>query len=132
MPLLQNEETKRTMTKKRMAEVYRFLSVASMKKMNDDEKVAFIRLLRQLKPVFTEMQEAVNDAIEKAKEEMEDESHIAQFVEKVVEDLAQQEVGVITNTMNPETFNRLCISNDWSFAQIDELEAVLVKPENES
>ena len=132
MPLLQNEETKRTMTKKRMAEVYRFLSVASMKKMNDDEKVAFIRLLRQLKPVFTEMQEAVNDAIEKAKEEMEDESHIAQFVEKVVEDLSQQEVGVITNTMNPETFNRLCISNDWSFAQIDELEAVLVKPENES
>ena len=132
MPLLQNEETKRTMTKKRMAEVYRFLSVASMKKMNDDEKVAFIRLLRQLKPVFTEMQEAVNDAIEKAKEEMEDESHIAQFVEKVVEDLAQQEVSVISRTMNPETFNRLCISNDWSFAQIDELEAVLVKPENES
>ena len=132
MPLLQNEETKRTMTKKRMAEVYRFLSVASMKKMNDDEKVAFIRLLRQLKPVFTEMQEAVNDAIEKAKEEMEDESHIAQFVEKVVEDLAQQEVSVITNTMSTETFNRLCISNDWSFAQIDELEAVLVKPENES
>lgn len=120
------------MTKKRMAEVYRFLSVASMKKMNDDEKVAFIRLLRQLKPVFTEMQEAVNDAIEKAKEEMEDESHIAQFVEKVVDDLAQQEVSVITRTMSPETFNRLCISNDWSFAQIDELEAVLVKPENES
>ena len=55
------------MTKKRIAELYRFLSVASMKRMNDDEKIAFIRLLRQMKPVFTEMNEAVNDAIEKAK-----------------------------------------------------------------
>ena len=117
------------MNKKRMAEVYRFLSVASMKRMTDDEKVAFIRLLRQMKPVFTEMQDAINDAVEKAKEEMEDESHIAEFVNKAVDDLAQQKMDIVTRIMSVDTFERLCTSNDWNFAQIDELEEVLVKKE---
>lgn len=116
------------MTKKRIAELYRFLSVASMKRMNDDEKIAFIRLLRQMKPVFTEMNEAVNDAIEKAKAEMDDESHIAEFVNKAVEDLANEDAGINIQTMKPDVFNRLCLSNDWNFAQVDELEEALVKP----
>ena len=115
------------MTKKRITELYRFLSVASMKRMNDDEKIAFIRLLRQMKPVFTEMNEAVNDAIEKAKAEMEDESHIAEFVNKAVEDLSNEDAGINIQTMKADVFNRLCLSNDWNFAQVDELEEALVK-----
>ena len=39
------------MTKKRIAEIYNFLAVASMKQMTNDEKIALIRLLRQMKPI---------------------------------------------------------------------------------
>ena len=116
------------MTKKRVAELYRFLSVASMKRMNDDEKIAFMRLLRQMKPVFVEMNDAVNDALEKAKAEMDDEAHIAEFVNKAVEDLAEQEADIDVRVMKADMFNRLYLSNDWNFAQINELEEALVKP----
>ena len=115
------------MTKKRIAELYRFLSVASMKRMNDDEKIAFMRLLRQMKPIFAEMNDAVNDALEKARAEMSDESHIAEFVDKAVADLAEQDAGFDIKTMKADVFNRLCLSNDWNFAQIDELTDALVK-----
>ena len=118
------------MNKKRVSEVYRFLSVASMKKMNDDERIALIRLLRTMKPVFVELKDAVDDALEKAKAEMEDESHIVDFVNRAVEDLSKQESDIETNIMQADTFNRLCISNDWNFAQIDELEEVLVTKDN--
>ena len=117
------------MTKKRIAEFYRFLSVASMKRMNDDEKIAFIRLLRKMKPVFTELNDAVNDAIEKAKEEMEDESHIADFVNEAVADISAQETDIEIKTMTEDTFNRLCLSNDWNFAQIEEISEAMVKTE---
>lgn len=120
------------MTKKRIAEVYRFLSVASMKKMTDDEKVAFIRLLRTMKPVFTELQEAVNDALEKAKAEMEDESHITQFVDKAVADISEEQCDVLTAIMSQDTFDHLILSNDWNFAQVDELSDILLKPETET
>ena len=119
------------MTKQKIADIYRFLSVASMKRMNDDEKVAFMRLLRTMKPVFTELNDAVKDAVDKAKAEMEDESHIMEFVNKAVEDLATQEADIIITTMTKEAFDRLCLSNDWNFAQIDELEDSLVKPSQE-
>ena len=115
------------MTKKRVSEVYRFLCEASMKKMNDGERIALIRLLRAMKPIFMELKEAVDDALEKAKAEMEDESHIIDFVNKAVEDLSNQDANIETNIMKPETFDRLCNSNDWNFAQIDELEEVLLK-----
>ena len=115
------------MTKKRIAEIYRFLSVSSMRRLNDDEKISFIRLLRTMKPIFTEMQDAVNDALEKAKAEMEDESHIMQFVDKAVADLSEQSCDIITNILTAEAFERLCLSNDWTFAQVDELDDVLVK-----
>ena len=114
------------MTKKRTSEVYRFLSVASMKKMNDDERIALIRLLRTMKPVFVELKDAVDDALEKAKAEMKDESHIVDFVNKAVEDLSNKPANIETNIMTAETFNRLCFSNDWNFAQIEELEEVLI------
>lgn len=119
------------MTKKNVSDIYRFLSVASMKRMNDDEKISFMRLLRTMKPVFTELNDAVKDAVDKAKEEMEDESHIMEFVNKAVEDLATQEAGIDIQTMSREAFDHLCLSNDWNFAQIDELEESLVKPSQE-
>lgn len=115
------------MTKKRIAEIYRFLASASMKRMNDEEKIALIRLLRAMKPVFTEIQDAMNDALEKAKADMDDESHIVEFINMATEDLSGQTCEIVTRIMTAESFDHLCLSNDWTFAQIDELEAVLVK-----
>lgn len=114
------------MTKKRIAELYRFLSVASMKRMNEDEKVAFIRLLRTMKPVFMEVQTAMNDAIDKANSECDSEQAVVSLINKSMEDVWSEECAVIVKTMSADTFNRLCLSNDWTFAQIDELENELV------
>ena len=115
------------MTKKRIAEIYRFLANASMKRLSDDEKVEFMRLLRRMKPVFTELQDATNDAVEKAKADTEDLNVIMQLVEKAVADISQTMVDFDIMVMKTETFERLCFSNDWTFAQIDELETALVK-----
>ena len=93
------------MTKKRVSEVYRFLCEASMKKMNDDERIALIRLLRAMKPIFMELKDAVEDAFEKAKAEMEDESHIIEFVDKAVGDLSNKDANVNTNILEQDTFN---------------------------
>ena len=114
------------MKQKRVADLYRFLSVASMKRMTDDEKVAFIRLLRTMKPLCVEIQSAVDDAIVKAREETDDQHKVVALVNKAVADIAERDCDVTIQTMNPDTFNRLCLSNDWSFAQIDELEGELV------
>ena len=114
------------MKQKRVADLYRFLSVASMKRMADDEKVAFIRLLRTMKPLFVELRAAVDDALVKAGEETDDQQKIVELTNNAVADLAERDCDVNVRTMSPETFNRLCLSNDWSFAQIDELEGELV------
>lgn len=115
------------MNKKRANEVYRFLATASMKRMSDEEKIMFIRLLRTLKPVAQELQDAVNDAVEKARENgVQD---IEKFVTEAVEDIARQNCGIITSVMARDTFDRLVFSNDWNFGQIEELEDVLVKKE---
>ena len=114
------------MKQKRVADLYRFLSVASMKRMTDEEKVAFIRLLRTMKPLCVELQSAVDDAIVKAREETDDQQAIISLVNKAVADIAERDCDVNVRTMSPEAFNRLCLSNDWSFAQIDELEGELV------
>ena len=114
------------MTKKRIAELYGFLSVASMKRLTDEEKVAFIRLLRMMKPVANEFQTAVNDAVQKARESCESEQEVLTLVNKSMEDLANAPTDIIVKTMSAETFNRLCLSNDWTFAQIDELEQEIV------
>lgn len=114
------------MKQKRVADLYRFLSVASMKRMTDEEKVAFIRLLRTMKPFCVELQSAVDDAIVKAREETDDQQAIIGLVNKAVADIAERDCDVNVRTMSPEAFNRLCLSNDWSFAQIDELEGELV------
>ena len=115
------------MTKKRIAEIYRFLATASMKRLSDNEKVEFMRMLRKMKPVFAELQEATKDAIEKAKEEAQDMSAVIALAEKAVADIAQAETDIDIRVMTAETFERLCLSNDWTFAQIDELETALVK-----
>ena len=114
------------MKQKRVADLYRFLSVASMKRLTDEEKVAFIRLLRTMKPLCAELQSAVDDALAKAREETDDQQKIIGLVNKAVADIAERDCDVTIQTMNPDTFNRLCLSNDWSFAQIDELEGELV------
>lgn len=117
------------MTKKRIAELYRFLQTASMKRMVDDEKVAFIRLLREMKPVFVEIQQAATDALENAQKDCDDQQRVMMIVERAMADLSKSECNIETKVLTPDTFNRLCLSNDWNFAIIDELEAELVAKE---
>lgn len=114
------------MTKKRIAELYRFLSTASMKRMTDNEKVDFIRLLREMKPVFTEIQNAANDALENAKKDCDNQQEVMMLVERAMEDMTSAECDIDTRKMTSEMFDHLCLSNDWNFAIIDELEVDLV------
>ena len=121
------------MTKKNINEVYNFLQGARMSRMKDDEKIQVIKLLRGMKPVAKDLQDAANDAVEKARAEYPDDTQkVMELVNKSMEDLANQEViGVETRVLTPDTFERLCLSNDWTFGQIDELEQMLVKPVEE-
>ena len=121
------------MTKKNINEVYNFLQGARMSRMKDDEKIQVIKLLRGMKPVAKDLQDAANDAVEKARAEYPDDTQkVMELVNKSMEDLANQEViGVETRVLAPDTFERLCLSNDWTFGQIDELEQMLVKPVEE-
>ena len=80
------------MTKKRINEIYRFLAVASMKRLNDEEKIALIRLLRQMKPVSKEIGDAIQDAAQKAMADgVED---LNGFVMKAVSDIAGEECDI--------------------------------------
>ena len=115
------------MNKKRTTEVYNFLAMASMKQMADNDKIALIRLLRTMKPIAKEIQDAVNDAVQKAREEGMEQQALVEFVNKAVDDLAQEETTIKTAIMTEDTFNRLALSNDWTFAQIDELAEVMIK-----
>ena len=115
------------MTKKRIAEVYNFLAVASMKQLANDDKIALIRLLRQMKPIAKEIQDAVNDAVQKAREEGMTEQAMVDFVNKAVDDLATEETTIKTAILTPEAFDQLALSNDWTFAQIEELGEILIK-----
>lgn len=114
-------------TKKRITDVFRFLSNARMSRMLDDEKVRMIQLLRQLKPVAIEVQDAANDAIKTAHDEYPDNQEKAmQIAEQAVQDLLNAEVETDTHILTAEGFERLVLSNDWTLGQIDEIEQVLV------
>lgn len=115
------------MTKKRITEVYNFLAVASMKQMTNDEKIMLIRLLRQMKGVAKELTDAVNDAVARAREEGMEQQQMVEFVNKAVDDLAQEETTILTAILTPDAFDRLALSNDWTFAQIEELGELLIK-----
>lgn len=118
------------MTKKNINEVFNFLQGARMSRMKDDEKIQVIKLLRVMKPVAKDLQGAANDAAEKARAEYPDDMQkVIELVNKSMEDLASQEViGIDTQVLSPDAFERLCLSNDWTFGQIDELEQILVSP----
>ena len=113
------------MKKGRIAEVYRFLAVASMAKMTDDEKIALIRLLRQMKPVAMEIQEAVTDAMKQAEQSgMEREAAVA-VANRAVQDIAMASCDMDLHKLTQDGFDHLVLGNDWNFAQIDELEEEL-------
>ena len=113
------------MTKKRIHEVYMFLATASMKRLTDDEKIAFIRLLRQMKQVSQELNSAANDAYARAVADGMEDTKAMDFANRAVDDIAQAESDIATETMTKETYTRLVLSNDWNFGQIEELGAIL-------
>ena len=116
------------MNKGRIADIYTFLSGARMSKLNDDEKVAVIRLLRSMKPVATEIREAVAEASQKAVAEYPTDINAAQqLVNEAVKDLLNEDVPDFTaKVLTADAFERLCFSNDWTFGEIDNLETDLV------
>lgn len=113
------------MTKKRIHEVYMFLATASMKRMTDDEKIAFIRLLRQMKDVSQELNNAANDAYARAVADGMEETKAMDFANRAVDDIAQAESDIATEIMTEEAYMRLVMSNDWCFGQIEEIKEIL-------
>lgn len=116
------------MNKKRINDIYQFMSNARMSKLSDDEKVTVITLLRMMKPVAVSVQEAAQDAFATAKAEYPDDQQKAtELFNKSMADILNQEVDIDLRVLTDDAFGRLCLSNDWTFAQMDELEAELVR-----
>jgi hypothetical protein len=115
------------MTKKRIHEVYMFLATASMKRLTDEEKIAFIRLLRQMKAVSQELNSAANDAYARAVADGMDDTKAMDFANRAVDDIAHAESDIATETMTEEAYMRLVMSNDWCFGQIEELRGILTQ-----
>ena len=89
-----------------------------MKRMTDEEKIALIRLLREMKPVSNELKTAFNDAYMKAISDSE--SNAMELANKAVADIADGKVDITTNIFTASAYERLALSNDWNFGQIDE------------
>jgi hypothetical protein len=102
-----------------------FLATASMKRMTDDEKIAFIRLLRQMKAVSQELNSAANDAYERAVADGMEADKAMDIANRAVDDIAQAESDIATETMTEEAYMRLVMSNDWNFGQIEEIKEIL-------
>ena len=104
------------------------MSNARLGRMTDEEKVTMIKTLRLLKPIAISIQEAAQDAFATAKAEYPDDQQKAvELVNKSMADVLYAEVDDIDlHVLTAEGFERLCLSNDWTFAQMDELEAELV------
>lgn len=117
------------MNKKRINDIYQFMSNARMGRMTDEEKVTMIKTLRMMKPVAVSVQEAAQDAFATAKAEYpDDQKKAVELVNKSMADVLNAEVdGIDLHVLTTEGFERLCLSNDWTFAQMDELEAELVR-----
>ena len=116
------------MNKKRITDIYNFMSNARMSKLSDDEKVTVITLLRMMKPVAVSVQEAAQDAVATARAEYpDDQQKVTELFNKSMADILNQDVDIDLHVLTDDAFRRLCFSNDWTFAQMDELEAELVE-----
>lgn len=113
------------MTKKRANEIFRFLASASMKRMTDEEKIGFIRLLRTMKPIIDELGAAATDAFRKASED--GAANAEQLAMQSISDLLTAEADIDIAVMTEDGFDHLALSNDWTFLQIEELKDALVK-----
>ena len=76
-----------------------FLATASMKRLTDEEKIAFIRLLRQMKAVSQELNSAANDAYARAVADGMEDTKAMDFANRAVDDIAQAESDIATETM---------------------------------
>ena len=116
-------EKKQNQTKKRVTELYRFMRDAKMTKLNDEEKISLIRLLRKMKPVAVEVMDATNEAKERAmKEYPDDATKVAELTQKAMEDLWYDEADIDIRVLSHDVIDKLAISNEWTFSIIDEIE----------
>ena len=137
------------MNKKKIADIYGFLTKAKLTKMDDGGKIAVIRMMRVMKPIFTEVttciQDAFNAAVDDNYERMavtvnnptatEGERAAAnQYIARLNEvvrnstaDLMDAEADIDTKVLTQEQFEHLCVSNDWGLDVIEELEVLLTK-----
>ena len=56
-----------------------------------------------------------------------DQQKATELFNKSMADILNQEVDIDLRVLTDDAFGRLCLSNDWTFAQMDELEAELVR-----
>jgi hypothetical protein len=116
-------EKKQKQTKKRVTELYQFMRTAKMTKLNDEEKIFLIRLLRKMKPVAVEVMDAINVATDKAMREYPDDAtKAAELTQKAMEDMWNDEADIDIRVLSHNVIDKLAISNEWTFSTIDEIE----------
>ena len=116
-------------TKKRITELYHFMSDAKMQKLKDDEKIALIKLLRTMKPIAVEVMDALHEATDKAAESCPDDAgKAAEITNGAMEDVWHAEADIDIRVLSHDPIERLALSNDWTFSLIDELEDEFCKP----
>lgn len=136
------------MKKQELKVIYEILSSAKITKMEDSDKFKVIKIMRELKPIYKEVEEAITVAEEKLKVEGQDEMaekarlnllepeeilsvnetfiKFRKDVQTSVKEIAEAEV-TLKEYINNAAFEKLLASNDFNLATIMFLEEAIVK-----
>lgn len=119
--------------------IYRLIGQASVAKMDDADKLAMLRIMRAVKPICAEFDDARKDAFERSKPEGYDDrvrQHLPPTVEdaafqrnlgEYVEELMEKEVAVSYERLPQKAVETFELSNGYSLEQMMLLEGYLVQ-----
>lgn len=117
--------------------LWQLLSAASVQKMQDGDKLAVLRVVKAVKPVCVEFEDARKDAIGKLKPEGYDERVMKRLpltdadmafgrnLETYLGELAGKDVDVSFGPLTQEAFDCLVVSNNYNVGQMLALEELL-------
>ena len=136
------------MKKQELKVIYEILSGAKLNKMEDNDKFKVIKIMRELKPINSEITEAIKDAQDKLKDENHDEllekaktnqlseeelikanAYFKKFEKDIyaaIKDILETEIE-LKEKISVEAFEKLIASNDYTVEVIMILEDAIVK-----
>ena len=123
--------------------LYTLLNTAKLTNLDDTDKINIIKFVRKIKPVYTQFEDAKNDALEKAKGEdhnkyiqmlqqwqregkettLSEEDRISvntyfgnyeKLVTETLKDILEKEVEIEFDKLSEDGFTKLMASNDWN------------------